>query len=814
MYRSFLTCDDPKGVVGCGTIRKYRTCSHKMKDKTKVQKRDEHLETSLMNKRYNKEEKFPKGTDGSLIGPSSMQLSQVSRGDQSLNNMIDSWSRDLIYGEKSEDIAQHILKGALDLQDSLIMLRKLQEASQHTTPFRRKQTEKLKRDTIDAKMIGKMQANPFSEQSNPKGLQSPQPCAGGSSSNCKEELKKVIKESLVRQNMFPTMTTEGLNSASETFSTSPSHSSGVRTNSISDPSFSVIAPKVERGPSLVVKLMGLEEPPSRSFPSVMQKQLDGEKIMNQKRPIFDIDMSKVAKNDFIAEKISPEEKAPRETLDTMHFKGLLNKSFVKEHKLQVHHLNHPNSKQIMKTQCTLYQESVKTPTREELSMRKLKAEIVYSKNVKHRKGSSSTNMVKEMEKGETKRLNKEEEPKFLKEVVKPDAKGIILPIEASSGKVKLYCHTGYTSRVNETIDKKWKVQTISRKQPENARHQYQREITTPTKLRKSKSRSTIDKAENSHLKSTGSDNISISKTEAPGTNNSKELNMEIKNFDSVVDSLILGKNQMKNHCPVSEPKPAKLIVDQIKQGIENKTIDVPGKEDFTEIRMANTVVDELLMVCEADACTKWKVNKCSSSNDIMLLNSEHENDSTLAEEAHENTKCSEADDSINHDQEGTELKHFLLTSESFIGHAKQFFNLDWDWAKILQKGETNYGMDNLRLYLDYANEVIELKSLQESQVVCSFLLACRGDSRLHISLGKLVEEIYNAIENLKFYNEKPFAGNVFAIMEKDMKCNGVINSMWERGWRHGFSADEAELVVNKIETLLLIGLIEELIINL
>ena len=77
---------------------------------------------------------------------------------------------------------------------------------------------KPERDRIDAKMIGRMQANPFGEQSKPKGFQRPQPSVGGCLSNCQEELKKVIKESLVMQNMFP-KTSKRLNTGLETFST-------------------------------------------------------------------------------------------------------------------------------------------------------------------------------------------------------------------------------------------------------------------------------------------------------------------------------------------------------------------------------------------------------------------------------------------------------------------------------------------------------------------------------------------------------------------------------------------------------------------
>ena len=104
-----------------------------------------------------------------------------------------------------------------------------------------------------------------------------------------------------------------------------------------------------------------------------------------------------------------------------------------------------------------------------------------------------------------------------------------------------------------------------------------------------------------------------------------------------------------------------------------------------------------------------------------------------------------------------------------------------DCPKILQIDDDTNGIANLRLYLDCANELIQRRSLQESQVVRSFLLTCVGNSRLHISLSRLVEEIYNGIENLKFYSENSgdnfLIDNIFTMMEKDMNCNGLVNGI-------------------------------------
>ncbi|KAE8009146.1 hypothetical protein FH972_005599 [Carpinus fangiana] len=54
---------------------------------------------------------------------------EVSQGVQKLNWMFDLWTKGVRFDGQSKDIAEDLLKRALDLQESLIMLGKLQEAS-------------------------------------------------------------------------------------------------------------------------------------------------------------------------------------------------------------------------------------------------------------------------------------------------------------------------------------------------------------------------------------------------------------------------------------------------------------------------------------------------------------------------------------------------------------------------------------------------------------------------------------------------------------------------------------------------------------
>ncbi|XP_061366427.1 uncharacterized protein LOC133309649 [Gastrolobium bilobum] len=829
MYRPFMSCDDPKGVVDCGAMRKYKTNSQKMKDKTKSRRTAESLETSLTNK-PDKEEKVSKGSTERSFDQSSLQLVEVSRGAQRLNNMIDSWSKGVRYDGRSEDIAKDLLKGALDLQESLVMLHKVQEASQHMARSKRKQNEKAERGRIDAKVVDRTtHSDHFGEQCYPMGYQRPWPSADGSSSSCTEELKKVIKESLVRQNLLPGTITERLDSASVFPSTNSSQSSGAWNDMLSDSSFSPSTSRKERGPNLVAKLMGLEEVPSRSFPTVLQKQLESQKIMNQKRPIFEIDMPKVRKNGLVVEKVNPERhKTLREILETTHFNGLLKKSSVREPKLKVLHSNYHHYKQfgdlppivLMKPRYTPHHEFVETydpVPPEELSLRNLKAKAVPSKKFKHREGST-TNMGKEMEEHVSKRLIKEERTKRLREVVELDAKEI-KPIEnekAPRGKVKLCGHASHKSQVSETVVKKAKAKTstISKKKPEKeiskpegvTKSQDQGEISsTITKLRKPQSGSRIDKNEIPCKKSTASNSITISKPKNKKFNNSTEQR----------------KNQTKKQRSVAEPEAAKPVDEQLGQEEEGKIINVSCKDDCTEIRIITTITDDLVTVHEVDASADRIRENCkqfqsSSGDDILMLKSEHEDDAIPTEEPDDSTKIRETD--CKPDKDIAELKYLLLTSQSFVGHAEELLNLDVDCPIILPKYETNV-IGNVRLLLDCANELTERKSLQESQVVHPLLVTCTGNSRLHISLGRLVQEVYNAIENLTSYSEnsgkKLASDSIYAMMERDIKCNnGLINGIWNWGWKHGFSADEAEQVVNEVENLVLCGLIEEVIVNL
>ncbi|KAM7509525.1 hypothetical protein LguiA_019978 [Lonicera macranthoides] len=350
VYRSFVTCDDPKGVVECGTIRKSKADPQKMEDKVETQRIPKNFNKSCSssNKRDKEEEmvSISKSTLQEENDPSSLQLMEVSRGAEKLNQVIDSWSNGVSFDGHSKDIAKDLLKGALDLQDSLMMLGKLQETSQYMTKLKKKQKEKGRSDEFG---IERSSSNRFG-QNYKEGFRNPTPSANGSSRDCYEELRDVIRDSFARQNLWPNGSHEEkayldrrkVDSSPDLPSSNSSRSTMAYSHDFasSDCSFSSKGCPEEKpkGSNLIAKLMGLEEISlKKTCHSASQEKSEGEKIMNQRKPVFDIDMRHMPKSrkpQFLIQKADRNKMTLDEIIEMMQFKGLLNSN-----KPQTNHYN-------------------------------------------------------------------------------------------------------------------------------------------------------------------------------------------------------------------------------------------------------------------------------------------------------------------------------------------------------------------------------------------------------------------------------------------------------------------------------------------
>ncbi|KAL8243004.1 hypothetical protein R6Q59_013306 [Mikania micrantha] len=318
VYRSFVTCEDPRGVIEGKTIRISKTNTTKMRSR----------KTEKQTRSMNSKEK----DKNSLV--------EVKNGAQKLNEVIGSWSNMVSFKSQRKDITKDLLKGALDLQESLMVLGKLQESSCLTNI--KKEQEKQSEGHISR--IGSDRFESFRVYDS--DYQKERNSENGSSRDCFVELREVIKEGLSKQNLLPpnksfqekTFTstcTDGLAGkkklqlSPDIASTSSSRSSSMVYSThefTSSESFSSRATEEKsKGSNLIAKLMGLEDFPSKST----RKQLD---VSSKMRPVFDVDLQNAKKPQFLVQKSDREHMSLDEIIMMMQSKGLLksNKREIKQ----------------------------------------------------------------------------------------------------------------------------------------------------------------------------------------------------------------------------------------------------------------------------------------------------------------------------------------------------------------------------------------------------------------------------------------------------------------------------------------------------
>ncbi|OAY78357.1 hypothetical protein ACMD2_09891 [Ananas comosus] len=240
---------------------------------------------------------------------SEAQLLKVSRGAQSLTQVINSWSREPNF---SKHFAEDLLRGALDLQESLVMLENFQAASKS---FSRMNDIKRKQEMAEEGIEGEIEEEVFVEATASKRFSS---C--GSSRYRVEELKKVIKDSFHRQNLLSASSS----SRSLRYSTSSS-------SKVIEPHEEDTGTKKPKSSNLIAKLMGLEEAPLEEQAHPIKKEGKMRSISSP-RAFFDIEMPKARRIQPVKENPDANRKALQEIVETMHFKGLLKNNQAEEHR--------------------------------------------------------------------------------------------------------------------------------------------------------------------------------------------------------------------------------------------------------------------------------------------------------------------------------------------------------------------------------------------------------------------------------------------------------------------------------------------------
>ncbi|XP_042488165.1 uncharacterized protein LOC122068385 [Macadamia integrifolia] len=866
VYRSFAHCDDPNGVVECGTIIKSKSGSRKMERLT--QKDHWRVSNPSFVCKDERKELVSEDISRESDTPLPSQLLEVSRGAQKINDMIDSWSQGLSFDGQSKDIARDLLEGALDLQESLIMLGQLQKTSKYMSQFK-KQKQKFEQEENEL-VVGRTYSDRYEFKNSPINLQKPRLSADGSPRNCSEDLKKLIRDSFSRQNLLPMHSTEDkvswgrkkLDSDLDIPSTSSSRSTLVPSKSSASVNSSVSSAAQEtkaKSLGLIAKLMGLEEFHSEPI-QTSKRIMEGNKNSCQPRPIFDIERPKTRKPQFADSNMDPNRKKLKEIIETMHFKGLLKTKYVERGEFQSRRSDASCFKQRMddeippiviikplsssvETEGPLLgkfiwderaldpnswlklkekkEPSRKMPTGEE---RKLELDHKKAAGIKTKEEPATKMFIREEGALEHKespgKLDAEKEAqtiRLIREVAKNpkekirelEARELQNQGKASFHKMKSSIPLNNEAKKKEDNKKSEKAERVlsDRRKPQEkvnvksvtmSRSQDHTRATS-SKSQKQDRKFTMVKNRLTHQESTSQNPKATCSTKPVSQNSAKQVKRELaKKAKPIGGSLTIGTQS--SQCKHKDKK-------------TNLTCEIDSTLTTTNtlLRDQHPIVERtgLSEIHSGDSCEDWK-------NEVTPQTSLHESNTESAEEVNQ---LSSHETREQNNTVGTEvsLRSLLLRSPPFLSSVEEFFHLNVNKPIALEKaGIEEVGTTNSRVLLECANELLERKSLIRSQVVVPLLWI--PNQRFDVHFDRLVEEVCNGVEDLKNYSKG--GGNVllmdslYVMLERDLRGNGlVLTSLWDLGWKNGFSMDETGEVVGEVEKQLLDGLIEEFIID-
>ncbi|KAL7168138.1 hypothetical protein ACSBR2_038559 [Camellia fascicularis] len=804
VYRSFVICDDPKGVIECKTIRKSKTNPNRSDEKGKSRRNPRNLNSS------------------SAFKEESMKTGSKNVTEEDSHNP---WSVGMTIDGHSKEIAKDLLKGALDLQDSLIMLGKLQDKLWEN------RKEKSRGERIGEVRIERTKFHHFQDHNSQMGFEKPGFSADGCSRDCFEELRTAIRDGLARRNLLLPSCTEKkaycdkrtLDSGHDIASTSSSQS--FHGFASSDSSLSSNAPHKSKGSNLIAKLMGLEEIPSETVQISPQKKLESEKISIQRRPMFEIDMPKARKSHSADYKVDTEQKKLKEIVkrfENMQFEGLVNGNSAEGFGLQSHHSNASNSKKrytkdappivIIKPLQFSSVEVEETRLQKFLHgmgaldskkvLGELKTKELQALATDHCEEGFSTGNLSRRHRGEEtpiKRLGREGAKNSKGIQAKAEEKVVQTNDKLSPNELKAFVLPSNQQEKKKVIGKKVdRIQKVAlrAKKPEEMEKVKSKAVSkshdeakvTSTKERKPETGSIIAKSCISQQKSTSSSGNSKHTTPAISRNRGDR------------------KKNLNNEKPSKEPLAANSVVENVGCKYGDKSIDLSCENEPDMTRTGTTTADQLLPKERTDSSEfqskdQYDSNQNSVCN-VIPQTTQHESFTKSSEEANHcinstEKKCFRTE--IN-------VEDFLLSSPLFLSYAEEHFNINDKHAIVLQKTSSNdSGIADARLLVDCAKELVQHKSLRCSQTKHPLLLASLRSSKISISLAKLVEEVHDGIENLRSYSKH--AGEKLVL---DLKSKGVVSGAWDLGWRHDFTVDEVEQVVGDIEKLLFKELIEDL----
>ncbi|XP_051131446.1 uncharacterized protein LOC127251678 isoform X2 [Andrographis paniculata] len=788
VYRSFVTCDDPKGIVECSTPIK----------RSKAKIKDSHRRGSSSTSTSCEEE------SKDLQNLSSYQIKEVSEEARKLNNVIGSWSSH----ESSKFIAKDLLKGALHLQESLMVLGKLQEASQIVA--KSKKGRNVTTRSMDSSRYGDDDKKMSCLKSDP------------SSRDCYDELRDVITESFARQNLLPkvdSLDRKSLDLSMDFPSSSSSQSSMIPGHSSEcSPLESSVRHGKSRGSNLIAKLMGLEEAPSKPFISPVGHKPG--KLTNPRNYLVDIDLARPRKPLPMVQKSVTERRTLEEMIETMQFKGLLGRSIegsdhgddfpgVYQSRGRSSAVEDPpivimKPRQVPDLRAREFDSDYEDKPIDSKRMSRKQAEEfpyrafdvararmkLYEMNEKSTIGTAPKRKIRENKEAW---LSGESSARLVKKT--PDIQN------STSTKIN-HCKS-----LPAKVQGKGSVKKIDNKEdchkrrPAGNGDKCLEPAKTPDQAKTTTSK-TIKAARGSN----------VGKVQAVrGEKTAKEKHMKPKSSKSGIPENTSPKS--KPQCNASAAPVENMQIDQNSPTCAASCVPDSARSSTLEetIKQAtNPVPDEFgdasCSLCESSAPaitvdvehTEYRI--CSTPAPAITVDVDHTEDRICSTRGISNG-C----------RNMSNTRYLLLSSKSFLNLATKISGTKlsdstispttWFPASDIQTLDAS-------VVLDCAEEILEHKRHHHGNA-----LRCGG-----LSLGQLAEEVANEIEELRSYSkacgESILSDRINAMMRKDLSSKGGVTGNWELGWRNCLSVDQINEVAIDVEKQILSQMMEDIVAHL
>ncbi|KAH7658312.1 hypothetical protein IHE45_17G079800 [Dioscorea alata] len=700
-----------------------------------------------------------------------LQLLQVSKGAQNLKEMIDSWSKAPNANKRSKDVARDLLRSAIDLQESLSMLAKLQDASKHMSKVKRnKAANEVEFEEISS-------SRRFSIDGSFHRLQEPRHSVDGSSKGCVEELRKIIGDSLFRQNLLSRPSEDEMAQSSRSLRFNP------------DDEFKgpFLQTKKVKQPNLIAKLMGLDEVPCDAIQREDAKNMSSMKLP-QKHPILDTEILKMRKAQVPRENTDQRKRTLQDIIERSQLKGFLRNGQVED----TSNSSMVSKLSVSKRYDECFNEDDEVPP----------IVIVKPAKLSNREKRDDKREEPQVQKADTKSAQSIKEEKVL-------SKGRVLSDKAARKEA-----TSIEKTKTEFVLKVKELDANKQKQNKEAFtnnkmfDDWQKPSLTTKKLEMKNDIKVIKTAKSPAKTSKTSSKSEENVTTAVAKNyhlSSQAIRQQKHSLNSppkhIVDNSISSLKERKKTAANPVKTSTTTTTTAIKAAHFSKKNRKKRKEDGKEVKRLHKT-DIILPADDQKACSKddkteYEENHCEAKQNLIT---------ETAEAIHVPKK----NKPISND-----MKCILLTNQSFFMQAQELINSKHQ-PIFRRKSIESVDTTNAKLFLDCANEVMSRKRLQNELSRHPMLQACIWSPTLYHSLDHLLQEISNEFEKLTSYNSTDHSAtaedyDLYVRLEKDLRNKDMlIDSMWDVGWLNLCCVEEVDEVVGSVEKEIIDWLIEEL----